>query len=277
MYEASKYGLTQNEWTNLISTPQVNKKVRNQVSDMKAKNIETAQVFSEAVVIIAFFFLTSYISITGSELGTEKGNHIIEEILAAIPAKKHFAGKMLGIFFLIGLQIFIYIVLGSLAYFSIKQLHYTKILNFIPHMKNLSMTYIIIVAILTIISLTLYILLAACFSSFVSRTEDISQATGSVASLMLIPYFLSFITQNNPNMGILKVLSFFPFMSHGIMPVRLAQGATSYTEGYIAIIISLIFTVIMYILTEKTYAQNIFLYNAKSPIKAAFSYLLKSK
>lgn len=50
-------------------------------------------------MILAFFFLTSYISIVGAELGSEKGNHLIEGLLAAISAKKHYTGKMLGICF----------------------------------------------------------------------------------------------------------------------------------------------------------------------------------
>lgn len=59
--------------------------------------------------------MISYISIVGAELGTEKGNHLIEGLLAAIPAKKHYTGKMLGICFLITFQLVLYAVFGLVA------------------------------------------------------------------------------------------------------------------------------------------------------------------
>lgn len=276
-YVAAQSGLTKREWFNIIKAPSVRKKVINKESTMEINNSQTAQNFSEAVVIIAFFFLTSYISITGVELGNEKGNHLIEGILAAVSAHKHFAGKMLGISFLILLQTFIYTIIGSITFCILKQTKQIKNFDVSRYLRNIDSEYILIVVILTIISLALYIFLAACFASFVSRAEDISQATTSVASIMLIPYFLSFLTQNNPNMAISQFLSYMPFMSQGIMPVRLAQGAASYTDGYIAIGISLVFALIMYFIASRIYVKNAFSYSAKSPFKALLSTLVIRK
>ncbi|MBD5806258.1 ABC transporter permease [Lactobacillus sp. M31] len=267
-YMASKAGLNEKQWQNIIKDVNVQKEnVNYDGNTIKLNNSESAQYFSEFAVIIAFFFLTSYISITGAEIGNEKGNHLIEGLTAAIPADKHYAGKMLGIFYLIGFQIIIYSVLGGLGYLILQKMH-KKVLDLNKYLSGISAQYILIVILLTVVSLVLYVFLAAIFASFVSRVEDISQATSSVASLMLIPYFLSFLTQSNPNLAISKILSYFPYMSQGLMPVRIARGAATYSDGYISLLISIIFVMIMYLFSAKVYKNNVFSYSSENLIKA---------
>ena len=159
-----------------------------------------------------------------------------------------------------------------MGYVIVKNLH-KKFIDLNKYLSGISTQYIIIVVMLTIVSLVLYVFLAAIFASFVSRVEDISQATSSVASIMLIPYFLSFLTQSNPNLAISKVLSYFPYMSQGLMPVRIARGAATYSDGYISLLISVIFAVIMYLFSAKVYKNNVFAYSSETPIKAVLKRL----
>lgn len=272
-YMASKAGLSENQWQNIIKDVKIQKEnINYDGNTVKLNNSESAQYFSEFAVIIAFFFLTSYISITGAEIGNEKGNHLIEGLTAAIPADKHYAGKMLGIFYLIGFQLIIYGLLGGLGYLILKNMH-EKLIDLNKYLSGINAQYIIIVVMLTVVSLALYVFLAAIFASFVSRVEDISQATSSVASLMLIPYFLSFLTQSNPNLAISKILSYFPYMSQGLMPVRIARGAATYNDGYISLLISIIFVIIMYLFSAKVYKDNVFSYSSETPVKAILKQL----
>ncbi|TGB09022.1 ABC transporter permease [Limosilactobacillus reuteri] len=272
-YMASKAGLSENQWQNILKDVKIQKEnINYEGNTVKLNNSESAQYFSEFAVIIAFFFLTSYISITGAEIGNEKGNHLIEGLTAAIPADKHYAGKMLGIFYLIGFQLIIYGLLGGLGYLILKNMH-EKLIDLNKYLSGINAQYIIIVVMLTVVSLALYVFLAAIFASFVSRVEDISQATSSVASLMLIPYFLSFLTQSNPNLAISKILSYFPYMSQGLMPVRIARGAATYNDGYISLLISIIFVIIMYLFSAKVYKDNVFSYSSETPVKAILKQL----
>lgn len=177
---------------------------------------------------------------------------------------------MLGIGFLVGLQLLIYSIIGSLAYLMLKHTKYHNWVNLTKYFQHIDAGYVGIVTSLTVFSLAAYIFLAACFASFVSRSEDISQATTSVASIMLIPYFLSFLTQNSPNIGVAKVLSYLPFMSQGIIPVRLAQGAASYQAGWISVLFAMIGAVLMYFVAERIYVKNVFSFSADAPLKALF-------
>lgn len=267
-YMASIAGLSESQWQNITQEVHLYKEnVSYNGNTIKLNDSESAQYFSEFAVIIAFFFLTSYISITGAEIGNEKGNHLIEGLIAAIPADKHFAGKMLGIAYLIFFQVFIYTIIGGIGYLILSKFH-KNLIDLNKYLSGISIQYIVIVAMLTIASLALYVFLAAIFASFVSRAEDISQATSSVSSLMLIPYFLSFLTQSNPNLTISKVLSYLPYMSQGLMPVRIARGAASYSDGYISLLITIAFAIAMYLFSAKVYKNNVFSYSNESPLKA---------
>lgn len=96
-----------------------------------------------------------------------------------------------------------------------------------------------------------------------------------MTSILLIPYFISFLAQSNPNLLAIKVLSYLPFMSQGVMPVRLAQGAVSYPAGYTAIATSLVGAVLMSWLAQRTYVNNIFTYRSETPLKYLTNKLLR--
>lgn len=272
--KAQQFGLSAQQWQSL-QTP----------AKIKAKNIanqqphhlkrQAAQNFSELMVVAAFLFLTSYISITGAELGNEKGNHLIEGIIAAIPARHHFAGKMLGIGGLLGFQVIIYLLLWYLGTWGLTITHHSAWLNFTKQLSGIDWQYLVLVITMMVLAVALYILLAALFASFISRTEDISQATSSVATIMMIPYFLSFVAQSNPNLFLIRLLSWLPFMNQGLFPVRLALGATTYSVGWFVVGFSTLAVVGMYLLSQKVYAENIFSYSNRSVLQQLSSWLFK--
>ena len=274
-FYASQLGLTPTQWASLTKQATIREETINLKSTLNINSSELAQTLSEAIVILAFFFLTSYISIVGAELGSEKGNHLIEGLLAAISAKKHYTGKMLGICFLILFQVLLYAILGLAGLLFLRHSSFVKSLHLTDYLSKIDPQYLLISLALTILSLVLYISLAACLVSLVSRTEDIGQATAGVTSILLIPYFISFLAQSNPNLLAIKVLSYLPFMSQGGMPVRLAQGAVSYPAGYTAIAISLVGAVLMSWLAQRTYVNNIFTYRSETPLKYLTNKLLR--
>ncbi|MEO5286698.1 ABC transporter permease [Limosilactobacillus allomucosae] len=114
-FAASSYGLNIKQWSEITKQPTIKQQPINKKAAVELKNSNAAQNLGEVIVMLAFVLLVSYINITGTELGIEKSNHLIEGILAAVPARKHFAGKMLGIGFLIALQLLIYLVIGGLG------------------------------------------------------------------------------------------------------------------------------------------------------------------
>lgn len=221
---------------------------------------EKMQTISQFVVIGGFLLLTSYISITGAEIGREKSDHLIEGVLASISTRNHFAGKMLGVLFLLGFQIVIYAGIAILVNSLLPFFHQKALFN-LSFFKGVSIEYIILTSLLMIVAVILYILLAAIIASFVSRTEDISQATSAVASLILIPYLIGLIASSNSDLGFIKILSYIPFESQSIMPVRIATETASYSQGWIALIISILAMIPLFYIASAVYQKHIFKYS----------------
>ena len=96
--------------------------------------------------------MISYISIVGAELGTEKGNHLIEGPLAAIPAKKHYTGKMLGICFFIAFQLVLYAVFGLVGFLLLRHSTFVKSLYLNDYLAKIDPQYLWISLILALLS-----------------------------------------------------------------------------------------------------------------------------
>lgn len=182
---------------------------------------------------------------------------------------------MLGICFFIAFQLVLYAVFGLVGFLLLRHSTFVKSLHLNDYLAKIDPQYLWISLILALLSLFLYISLAAYLVSLVSRAEDIGQATFGVTSILLIPYFISFLTQSNPNLLVVKILSYLPFMSQDIMPVRMAQGAASYSAGYVAVAISLLSAVLMYLFAQRTYVNNIFTYRSETPLKYLTNKLLR--
>lgn len=218
------------------------------------------QAVSELIVIGGFLILTSYISITGSEIGREKGDHLIESILSSISTEKYFAGKILGILFLLIFQLIIYGLILGISNLILPMLHYRRLIDF-SFLRGISVNYVILSTLLMIVAILLYIILSAIIASYVSRVEDISQATSSVASLILIPYVMGLMAVSDPDINLVKVLSYVPFASQSIMPVRLATFNASYVEGWFSLFISVFTLIPLCFIASKVYKKNIFKYS----------------
>lgn len=272
---AAQAGIDSATWQKIIGKVKINQHAFQQKDTVNQTDRATADGLGKGMVLVAFLFLTSYVSIVGAEIGNEKSNHLIEGILAAVPARKHFAGKMLGIGALVVLQIIIYAVLGIIGQVILKNKYpdlYRPIKQF---MANISSQYLFVAVILTLLTVALYVFLTAMIAAFVSRNEDISQATSMVTSLMFIPYILGFVLGSNPNMLIAKILGYVPFFSFGVMPVRLAMGAVPYWAGYVACALALVGAIAMYWCAAIVYERNAFAYSNIGPLKAIINKILR--
>ncbi|WP_203619400.1 ABC transporter permease, partial [Fructobacillus tropaeoli] len=241
--KASQLSISNATLNNLLS-PVTIKSSSNALQENQEKK-QSAQNISQTVTILLFFFLTSYITITGSEIGKEKGQHILQSILSAIPAKAYFKGKLLGIIYLIAFQVLAYVILYGIASLLLPLFHQEKLINW-SSLQNITNTYIFAVIILALLTMLIYILFAAILASFVSRIEDVSQATSGVTTLLILPYFFSFFSQSQPNNILSVILSYIPFTSYAIMPTRIANNVVGIQQVAISILITLIFTIVMY-------------------------------
>ncbi|SEI86958.1 ABC-2 type transport system permease protein [Alkalibacterium gilvum] len=228
-------------------------------SENKQNNV--AQFISVAMCILIFLFIMNYSAIIGHEISSEKGSRIMEVILSSTTATSHLVGKLLGILMMCLTQIAIYLSLGVVGLFFVKDNPIIQtVFNNITLSPNTQ--YVILINFLYFFfGVVTFSLLTSILSSLVSRTEDIAKVLQPITLIGMGGFYLGIIlAQNNPNHIAIKATSYIPLLSNFIMPFRLANGVVNGTNITISILIYAIFTLILSIYTFKVYKNNILMY-----------------
>ena len=194
------------------------------------------------VIMVGYMVLASYSSITAQEIASEKGTKIMEIIFSSTTATKYFLGKILGIFAVIITQLLIYIVGGWATY---RWALHAKITASFMHNNQVVINKILgnlvnVNLIFLILGVIIYTILAAFSGALVAKPEDSSKAAQSTAMLSLIAFFLSFAFVSNPEQILPQVLSYVPFFSSFMMPIRIINGHV----GNIEVILSLVILIV---------------------------------
>ncbi|OIM08115.1 ABC transporter permease [Oenococcus oeni] len=228
-------------------------------------------LFAQGATIIIFMFLAIYIQMTGSEIGTEKGSRILESILAAVPARQHFTGKIIAIVGLFIFQLIAYIFIALIAFALAKPFNYSKYLNLVDW-SQLGTSFIVLTALITLGAIIIYIILAAVFASMVSRQEDVAKSTSVVMWIAMVPYFLSFAVASSANAPVFKVLSFIPLISQSTMPIRMAVSSATTFDALIALALQILIILLLVKFASGIYARNSLDYGDGKPLKKLLKY-----
>lgn len=233
---------------------------------------DAARIVTQVLSIFLFFLLSIYVSIVANEIGTEKGSRIIEGILSAVPARQHFAGKILAIFGLILTQLVLYAALAAVAWVLFLPNNIKEMVT----LPNTSLTFWLVTSGLTLLTLIMIITVAAILGSLVSRQEQIQQAASPAIYLVMVPYLLSFLAVNMPNNILIRILSFVPFFSSTLMPIRMGVAGVSWVQGLISLLIGAVFAYILYRFAVNVYSKRVLDYSDKKPLQVLAETFKKS-
>lgn len=216
------------------------------------------------LLMFMYFMLIMYSNILVVDIATEKGSKMIEFIFSSVSAKDYFAGKILGNFLAIIVHSLIYIVLGIISYFVIKSKGLFDMLKIDLSLDRSSLVMVGEIFLMIIISLLLYMVVAAMLGSLASKQEDASKVATPLMVTIIGAFMVAMIFMNRPVNLFVKVASFIPYISVFFMPLRLIKGDAQILEGGISILILLLGLYITYILASKVYKKHILNYSADS-------------
>ena len=207
------------------------------------------------VIMVVYMVLLSYSSITAQEIASEKGTKIMEIIFSSTTAAKYFLGKILGIFGVIITQLVIYIVGGWATYrwalhakITASFMHNNQVIinKILGNLVNVNLIFLIL-------GVIIYTILAAFSGALVAKPEDSSKAAQSTTMLSLIAFFLSFAFISNPEQIFPQVLSYVPFFSSFMMPMRVINGHVGNPEILLSLAILVISIVVLMAYISKIY------------------------
>ena len=188
-----------------------------------------------------YMILITYASVTAQEVASEKGTKIMEVVFSSIRASHYFYARMLALLLVILTHIGIYVVGGLAAILLFKDLPIlaqSGILNHIGEAFSLNTLLFVLV------SLFMYVVLAAFLGSMVSRPEDSGKALSPLMILIIGGFFgVTALGAAGDNL-ILKIGSYIPFISTFFMPFRTINGYAGGAEAWISLAITVIFAVV---------------------------------
>ena len=241
--------------------------------DESKENKKMIQTFAAAGLgLFLYMILITYASVTAQEVASEKGTKIMEVVFSSIRASHYFYARMLALLLVILTHIGIYVVGGLAAILLFKDLPVlaqSGILNHIGEAFSLNTLLFVLV------SLFMYVVLAAFLGSMVSRPEDSGKALSPLMILIIGGFFgVTALGAAGDNL-ILKIGSYIPFISTFFMPFRAINGYANGLEAWISLTITIAFAVTATVFIGRMYASLVLQTDDLGPwktFKRALSY-----
>ena len=244
----SAANLSQEQTKRLEQTVQFTEKI-----DESKENKKMVQTFAAAGLgFFLYMILITYASVTAQEVASEKGTKIMEVVFSSIRASHYFYARMIALLLVILSHIGIYVVggLGAILFFKdMPILANSGILNHLGEAFSLNTLLFILV------SLFMYVVLAAFLGSMVSRPEDAGKALSPLMILIIAGFVgVTALGAAGDNL-ILRIGSYIPFISTFFMPFRAINGYANSIEAWISLAITVVFAVTATTFIGRMYAS----------------------
>lgn len=187
----------------------------------------------------------------------EKQTRVVEVLLSAIPARTLLAGKVIGNTVLAMGQI---LALAAIATIGLIITGQNEILATLG-------APIIWFAVFFLFGFILLASMFAAAASMVSRQEDIGSTTTPITMLIMAPYILVIVFNDNPL--VLTIMSYVPFSAPVGMPMRLFVGEAQWWEPLLSLVILLASCVAAIVIGAKIYENSLLRMGTRVKLKDA--------
>ncbi|WP_220738622.1 ABC transporter permease [Leuconostoc miyukkimchii] len=259
--KAADYGLTAEQTQNLIKPFNLKSVVKQ--SNNESTNGDSSDManygIAVAIGIVTTMIVMWYASMIATEIANEKSSRIMETLLAATSASIQYFGKMIGIFALAVTHMAIYVVAGVIGYIVLQN---NKLFsNVIQMFSGITLGFTLYAISFILVAVALYLILTAMIASLVNDNAQVQQAVQPITFLAMIGYMFSFIMTNMPNNLAIKVLSYVPFISQSMMPVRLVTKVETWPAAIISLLIAVVAMISLAWMGQSIYAKNVLSYS----------------
>ena len=244
----STASLSQEQEKRLAQTIQFTEKI-----DEAKENKKFIQTMAAgALGFFLYMILITYAGVTAQEVASEKGTKIMEVVFSSIRASHYFYARMMALFLVILTHIGIYVVGGLAAILLFKDLPFLAQSGILNHLGD---AFSLNTLLFILISLFMYVVLAAFLGSMVSRPEDSGKALSPLMILIIGGFFgVTALGAAGDNL-ILKIGSYIPFISTFFMPFRTINGYANGLEAWISLAITIAFAVTATVFIGRMYAS----------------------
>ncbi|MCY7079726.1 ABC transporter permease [Streptococcus oralis subsp. tigurinus] len=221
--------------------------------DESKENKKMVQTIAAAGLgFFLYMILITYASVTAQEVASEKGTKIMEVVFSSIRASHYFYARMIALLLVILTHIGIYVVGGLAALLLFKDLPFLANSGILNHLGE---AFTVNTLLFVLVSLFMYVVLAAFLGSMVSRPEDAGKALSPLMILIIAGFIgVTALGAAGDNL-VLKIGSYIPFISTFFMPFRAINGYASDLEAWISLAITIVFAVTATVFIGRMYAS----------------------
>lgn len=207
--------------------------------------------------VVFLISATTFGSAIAQSVVEEKQTRIIELLVAAIPARTLLAGKVLGNSLLALGQIVLLVgsALGAVAL--------TGRIGLIPNIGGPVLWF----AVFFVLGFVLLATLFAATAALVSRQEDLASTTTPISMVVVAPYALVLVFNDNP--VALAVMSYVPFSAPVAMPLRLFLGQAQWWEVPLSLLLLVGAILVVLTLGARIYERSLLKLGARVPWRDA--------
>ena len=244
----SAANLSQEQEKRLAQTVDFTEKI-----DESKENKKMVQTIAAAGLgFFLYMILITYASVTAQEVASEKGTKIMEVVFSSIRASHYFYARMIALLLVILTHIGIYVVGGLAALLLFKDLPFLANSGILKHLGE---AFTVNTLLFILVSLFMYVVLAAFLGSMVSRPEDAGKALSPLMILIIAGFMgVTALGAAGDNL-VLKIGSYIPFISTFFMPFRAINGYASDLEAWISLAITVAFAVTATAFIGRMYAS----------------------
>lgn len=244
----SEANLSQEQEQHLAQTIQFTEQI-----DEAKESKKMVQTFAAAGLgFFLYMILITYASVTAQEVASEKGTKIMEVVFSSIRASHYFYARMIALLLVILTHIGIYGVggLGTILFF--KDMPLLANSDILSHLGE---AFSVNTLLFVLVSLFMYVVLAAFLGSMVSRPEDSGKALSPLMLLIMVGFIgVTALGTSGDNL-VLKIGSYIPFISTFFMPFRAINGYATSLEAWISLAITVVFAVTATAFIGRMYAS----------------------
>lgn len=244
----SEAHLSQEQEQHLAQTIQFSEQI-----DESKESKKMVQTFAAAGLgFFLYMILITYASVTAQEVASEKGTKIMEVVFSSIRASHYFYARMIALLLVILTHIGIYVVGGLGAILFFKDMPFLANSGILSHLGE---AFSVNTLLFVLVSLFMYVVLAAFLGSMVSRPEDAGKALSPLMILIIAGFVgVTALGAAGDNL-ILKIGSYIPFISTFFMPFRAINGYANSIEAWISLAITVVFAVTATAFIGRMYAS----------------------
>ena len=244
----SAANLSQEQEKRLAQTVDFTEKI-----DESKENKKMVQTIAAAGLgFFLYMILITYASVTAQEVASEKGTKIMEVVFSSIRASHYFYARMIALLLVILTHIGIYVVGGLATLLLFKDLPFLANSGILKHLGE---AFTVNTLLFILVSLFMYVVLAAFLGSMVSRPEDAGKALSPLMILIIAGFMgVTALGAAGDNL-VLKIGSYIPFISTFFMPFRAINGYASDLEAWISLAITVVFAVTATAFIGRMYAS----------------------